>query len=318
MFDGNMGALRKLLARHGLDSRVLEDGYAPVSLQAYLGLFEEAAEILGDPNLGLRLGAKVRPGSFGPMGLRAAHCATILQGLESLARYSAALQGGTQVTLEQDAPHASLRYMITAPHQSPQRQDSEFTLAGICALIRRGYDLRWRPLEVHFSHPAPDPPAQIERWFEAPVLFSQPANMLLIDMQAATRVMREEDPDLLDLIDRHLAGLIEEAGRGQSLAHQVRALVMLMLGVKPVTLESVARQLQTSPRTLQRNLAAEGRSLKAIVQDYREERARLLLADGTTSIETIAATLGYADGTAFWRAYKGWTGQSPTAMKRRP
>lgn len=302
------------MLRHGLDSRLLEDSYAPVSLSAYLALFEEAATVLDDPYLGLRLGTAVRPGSFGPMGLRAAQGATILGGLQSLVRFSAALQSGTQVTLEELEGRVQLRYMITAPQQSPCRQDNEFTLAGLCSLIRKGYDLRWRPLEVHLSHPAPDAPARVERGFDAPVLFSQPVNMLVIDARDAHRFYREEDPDLLDLIDRHLAGLLEEASRGQSVGEQMRALIALNLGVRPITLETLASQMQSPPRTLQRHLAAEGTTLKALLQDYRHERAEILLSDGKTSIDTIAAALGYADGTAFWRAFKGWTGKSPSQV----
>ncbi|QUS37123.1 AraC family transcriptional regulator [Falsirhodobacter algicola] len=308
--------MRKLLARHGLDSRVLEDDYAPVPLQAYLGFFEEAAVALGDPNLGLRLGANARPGGFGPMGMRATQCATIYRGLESLARFSSALQSGTRVTLEEDAEHVVLRYMVTASQISPSRQDNEFTLAGMCSLIRKGYDLRWRPLEVHFSHPRPDTPGSVERWFDAPVLFSQATNMLVIHPKDAHRIYREEDPDMLDLIDRHLANLLERADEAQSTSEQARALIALHLGARPITIETIAAALQTSRRSLQRRLAEEGTTLKELLRAYRQERAEFLLAETGASVEGVAAALGYADGTSFWRAFKGWTGRSPSKAHR--
>ncbi|MBT9383368.1 AraC family transcriptional regulator [Pseudooceanicola sp. CBS1P-1] len=304
--------MRILLHRHGIDSRVLEDNYAPVSLRAYLGLFEDAALHLAEPALGLRLGARMRPGGFGPMGLRATQCATIRRGLDSMVRFTSALQSGTQVTLEEDGPHLLLRYMITAPQVGPFRQDQEFTLSGICSLIRKGYNPRWRPVEVHFAHPAPEAPEEVERWFEAPVLFSQPANLLVIGRQEAERIHREEDADMLELIDRHLAGLVEEANRDHSMSDQVRALIALNLGARAITLDTLSALLQMSRRSLQRRLAQEGTTLSALLQGYRQERAEALLREGGTSIEGIAAALGYADGTAFWRAYRGWTGQSPS------
>ncbi|WP_171060751.1 AraC family transcriptional regulator [Poseidonocella sp. HB161398] len=304
--------MRNLLQRHGIDSRVLQDRYAPVPLPAYLGLFEDAAAHLGDPDLGLRLGAQVRPGSFGPMGLRAAQCATIRRGLDSLVRFSAALQSGTLVSLEEAEGDLCLRYMITAPQVAPARQDSEFTLAGICSLIRKGFDLRWRPLEVHFSHPAPAAQGEVERWFDAPVLFSRPANMLVLDGREAARQRREEDPDMLELIDRHLAGLLGEAHRDLSVHEQVRALIALNLGARPIDLDMMAGLLRTSRRSLQRQLAAEGATLSGLLQAVRQERAEQLLGDGRTRVETVAEALGYADGTAFWRAYRRWTGRSPS------
>ncbi|WP_172330182.1 AraC family transcriptional regulator [Mangrovicoccus sp. HB161399] len=312
LFDEDPGALGTLLRRRGIDSRVLEDRYAPVPLPAYLGLFEDAAAHLGEPDLGLRLGAQVRPGSFGPMGLRAAQCATIRRGLDSLVRFSSALQSGTQVSLEEAEGDLCLRYLIAAPQVAPCRQDSEFTLAGICSLIRKGYDLRWRPVEVHFQHAAPEAPGEVARWFEAPVLFSQPSNMLVIAARDAQRVCREEDPDMLELIDRHLAGLVGEAHRGQSASNQVRALIALNLGARPIDLDMMAGLLQTSRRSLQRRLAEEGATLSGLLQEHRRERAERLLQEGGRSIEAIAEALGYADGTAFWRAYRRWTGRSPS------
>lgn len=318
VFADDLSGLKILLHRHGLDSRLLEDHYAPVPLQSYLALFEDAATHLGDPGLGLRLGSRLRPGGLGPMGLRAAQCATIRRGLESLARFSSALQSGTQVSLEEDGPHLILRYMLTAPQIGTSRQDSEFSLAGMCSLIRKGFDLRWRPDEVHFTHPAPEVPNEAEHWFDAPVLYSQPVNMLVIDAQDADRIHRSEDPDMLDLIDHHLAGLFEEAHRDHSTGDQVRALIALYLGARPIDLTTISGLLQTSPRSLQRHLAEEGETLSGLLQAYRQERAELLLRDGRSSVEAIAISLGYADGTAFWRAYRGWTGQSPSQAKDAP
>lgn len=318
LFAEDMGAMQTLLRRNGLDSRRLSDPYAPIPLTSYLAVFEDAAQILHEPMLGLRLGSALRPGGLGPMGLRAAQCATIRRGLESLARFSSALQSGTQVSLEEEGETLNLRYMITAPQVSPCRQDSEFSLSGMCSLIRRGFDRRWRPLEVHFSHPAPETPKVVERWFNAPILFSQPVNMLVLDRNEADRIHREEDPEMLDLIDRHLAGLLEQAHRETSIADQVRALIALNLGSKPIDLETIAGLLQSAPRSLQRRLAQEGQSLSGLLRAYREERAAFLLREGGTSIEAIAQALGYADGTTFWRAYRGWTGASPSRWRAEP
>ncbi|TMV93245.1 helix-turn-helix domain-containing protein [Thioclava sp. BHET1] len=314
-FDDDLSTMRNLLHRHGIDSRVLDDPYAPVALTSYLALFESAAQMLGDPLLGIRLGSLVRPGNLGPIGLRAVQSSSIRRGFDSLARFTSALQSGTELSFEQEGNTLHLRYVITTPLISPSRQDSEFTLSGICSVIRRGFDPRWRPLEVHFSHSAPDAPLSPERWFNAPVLYGQPANMLVIDPKSADQIYREEDPDMIELIDRHLAELIEVTHRDQSICDQVRALIALNLGAKPIDIATISGMLRMSRRSLQRRLAEEGTTLSEMLQDYRRGRAEAMLRDRRTSIEAIASALGYADGTAFWRAYRSWTGHSPSRAK---
>ena len=75
------------------------------------------------------------------------------------------------------------------------------------------------------------------------------------------------------------------------------------------------KPLRMSRRNLQRRLAAEGTTLSEMLQDYRRGRAEAMLRERRTSIEAIAADLGYADGTVYWRAYRNWTGHSPSRAK---
>jgi AraC-like DNA-binding protein len=77
-----------------------------------------------------------------------------------------------------------------------------------------------------------------------------------------------------------------------------------------VTLETIARQLGVSARTLRRNLEQEGTTLRAVVDEVRRERADELLAAGRP-VKEIAFGLGFSEPSAFSRAYKRWTGRAP-------
>jgi len=69
---------------------------------------------------------------------------------------------------------------------------------------------------------------------------------------------------------------------------------------------AIAADLNCAPRTLQRRLSGEGTSLRDLVREYRRTLASLHLQDGDATMKGIAATLGYADETAFWRARRSW------------
>ena len=128
---------------------------------------------------------------------------------------------------------------------------------------------------------------------------------------------RQEDRDLILLIERHLSDLIADSGQASSMAERVNSLIRLYLGVRPTDLETIAAGLKIAPRSLQRRLAEEGVSIRELTQRHRMQMATTLLSEGGMSVEDIAASLGYADGTSFWRAYKKWTGFAPSRLNAR-
>ncbi|MDR2189030.1 MAG: AraC family transcriptional regulator [Azonexus sp.] len=83
-----------------------------------------------------------------------------------------------------------------------------------------------------------------------------------------------------------------------------------------LSLDDVARRLHQSPRTLHRRLAEEGSSLRAIKEALRRDLALNHLTKTAAPIAQIAATLGYADTSAFYRACVGWTGMAPAHYRR--
>ena len=91
---------------------------------------------------------------------------------------------------------------------------------------------------------------------------------------------------------------------------------MLASGEPPSNTADLARQFAISPATLKRRLAAEGTSLAQLKQTARLELARMLLADPRLSIAEVARRTHFSDVGAFRRAFRQWTGQSPSAWRR--
>lgn len=75
--------------------------------------------------------------------------------------------------------------------------------------------------------------------------------------------------------------------------------------------ETLAHQLNASPATLRRRLDDEGESYRAIMDELRRDLAIALLSDTPLSMSDIAAELGFAESSAFHRAFKKWTGTRP-------
>ena len=100
-------------------------------------------------------------------------------------------------------------------------------------------------------------------------------------------------------------------------AESVRRAIEQLLGSGEVSLSRVARDMATSPRSLQRRLAREETHFGAVVDQVREKLARHYLRDKGRTTTEVALLLGFADLSSFSRAFKRWTGESPAAFRGR-
>jgi AraC-like DNA-binding protein len=77
-----------------------------------------------------------------------------------------------------------------------------------------------------------------------------------------------------------------------------------------------ARRLGLSARSLRRKLQLEGMSYSDVVDDALATLAKRLLADEQRTIEQTAYELGFSAPSAFHKAFKRWTGVTPSDFRR--
>ena len=114
-------------------------------------------------------------------------------------------------------------------------------------------------------------------------------------------------------VDAYIDGLPEWQA---AVCRQVRDVVAKSFP-DAVSLDAVSRRLNLSSRTVERRLHEEGSSLRAIKDALRRDIALSRLHKSDQPVAQIAAGLGYADTSTFFRACTAWTGFSPTAYRRR-
>nr|WP_278116143.1 AraC family transcriptional regulator [Mesorhizobium sp. WSM4875]WIE94654.1 AraC family transcriptional regulator [Mesorhizobium sp. WSM4875] len=307
--------LKALLVRHGLSDARIGNPNARVDMRDYFEFFEDAARTFENPVLGARLGFALRPGDLWPIGLLLMQASSIGSALTYYARYATAFQTATTFSLQPSSHGLVFGYKVHADirPKSLFRQDNEFTLACICSQLQMAFDNDWRPVEVHFEHPSNGQDAMLQRMFGAPVQFGQTRNCIMVDRRDAERQHRTEDRDFINVLNQHMASVIASSNQDVSATEQVKALISVRLGLTSVELNDLAAEMAITPRTLQRRLAEEDTSLRTILRDYREQMAVAYLAQGNMTAEDIATALGYAEAPVFSRAFKSWTGSSPSS-----
>ncbi|VVN89552.1 AraC family transcriptional regulator [Pseudomonas fluorescens] len=171
-----------------------------------------------------------------------------------------------------------------------------------------------QPLRACFSFPAPANKALYERWLGCECIFDQDVNELhypstILDQapQLANRLTRA-------LLQQTCDRLIGKAKTSSGVSGEVYQLMMLTPNRFP-TMEQVAQHMRFTTRTLRRKLEAEGTDFGAILDDVRCSLATEYLQTTKMSTEDIAAKLGFSDSTNFRRAFKRWTGKTPSQVR---
>lgn len=309
--DRKSGKTDLLLASHGILRSQLADPYAVLPMARYIALFEDAAIITGEPSFGARMGVGFEPADIGPIGMLFALSPTIRSAFERLSRYVNAVQGATSSGVFEEDGDFVWSYRIDDPSMWPRRQDSEFTIAASCQLVRACFRRGWRPIQIHLEHQAPRDTTSLARIYGASILFGQSSNRIIMSRAEADRVHRTEDKSLIEILLRHITDLLDRPRSEAVLSEKVRALIGIYLGHRPITVKAFADELQMSPRSLQRKLAEEGNSLRVLVRDYRQALISLH-SDGRNgcSMSELASMAGYADNTVLWRARRNWNSSS--------
>lgn len=131
----------------------------------------------------------------------------------------------------------------------------------------------------------------------------------------AARPFVTEDESMWSFFEPELRRRLSDLSASATTADRVRAALHETLPAGDSSINAVANQLILSPRTLQRQLQAEGTSYQAMLTDTREKLARRYLHDQTLTTAQIAYLLAYDDANSFYRAFRKWTGVTPDTAR---
>jgi AraC-like DNA-binding protein len=302
-----------LLDEVGISEGALADPDGRVTLPQALRAWDLAATRAEDPVFGLHVAERARLGAFEALDYALWSSATFRDVLDRLARFQRLLADdlGLRVVQRGGAVHLARE----AHDDHPQREDGFLAL-----LVVRARELLVGPLplrEARFSHAAPASTKPYAHVFRCPLRFGAPSGDLVFDAAVLDRPVRCARPGLADVLDRYLRHLMTELPSEDVFSRRVRHAIARTLNGGRASLAATARFVHASPRTVQRRLAEHGVSHRAVVEEVRREMAERLLAERELSIGEIAYLLGYDDASGFRRAYRRWTGRSPSRGRAR-
>lgn len=309
--------IRPPLRAAGIDAAALRDRRERVPLATYAALYDAVIHELHDEGFGL-FDEPLRPGSFEFLCRGVATADHLELALMRAARFLSLVLPDLEVDVSRD--HKTALLIIREAKKVRPEPCRVFAFEWLLRLLHAlsswlvASDIEIESVRFPFARPAHV--ADYARVFSRRCTFG--ADQLEARMRA----------DVLDLPIRRDERALEAflAGGPGNITmlyrpdrETVRRMRQMMEGALPerLSLEVLARRLGLSERTLHRRLHDEGSSFRDVSHALHRDVALRQLTKTDMSIAAIAAHLGYAEPSAFFRAFRHWTGEAPTRYRKR-
>ena len=305
---------RALLLRVGLDPARLQSPDLRVSQSQATEFVTRAIIESGEPGLGIMMAKELHLPLHGALGTAVMASRTLSEALELMARYLQLRAPHLQIEQEQQGDNAVFRVICGIDLGPLQTFIMDAMLFGCVSM---SVQLLGRPVPGSYVRRRCNEPGYFQRFrhlVPVPVRFGEDDDAIVVPLSELSLPLKFSDEQLADASRQQcedaLKQLTEDAGFGA----RVRRVIETSHPFPP-KLARVASTLFVSERTLKRRLQEEEISFQVLVDQVRLERACELLQNTRLNLSQIADTLGYADAANFTRAFKRWTGVSPSSYR---
>lgn len=306
----------RALACLGIERTAFCDPNTRFDYRSLERLWQCAIDTTGDPSLPLRAAQRVQAGDFAVLTYIAAASRDSRSAFQTLRELLPLMSTLADIGLDDTSERPSVRY-----HWKPGLGISiptrEYAVGTIVRASRALGPHSWGPEEACFAYPPPDHADDYEGILEVPVRFDASHDAVVFSASMLSDPNPTSDPALVLALERHARELLAKLPLSDDLPSRVRNEIASLLP-SGTSADAVAATLRMSARTLRRRLEAENTSYMQILDEVRCELARRHLAEEQRGVEQVAFALGFSDGSAFHKAFRRWTGKSPTDFARNP
>ncbi|MBW7933383.1 MAG: AraC family transcriptional regulator [Gemmatimonadaceae bacterium] len=305
-----------LLANAGLTIAALEDPDARLPAPTVMALWHTLRERTGDPALQLTAPTMLPFGAYRLIDYLCSASHTVGDAVQRFAHFFHLIAESLALTVEQSDDEACLTLAMADGGAVPPVY-VDYVFAALVSRMRMRIRRNLRVQGVAFRQPAPPYAAAYRDTFDAPVQFGAARDRLSFSAAEWRAPTESADASLVVLLEEHARIRAQRAVSAPAgfIGDAQRALAATLS--RGGTAPQVARELNVSVRTLQRRLVESGTTFRDVSEAVRSQLALGYLANPAISIAEVAVLLGFSEQSAFNRAFRRWTGESPGRWRRR-
>ena len=309
-------SVKDLFARTGVQPSHLEDPHARISHRQRLTIYRNARTLAKHSDVGLRAGARQRISDYGIYGYAMVSSSTFGEALKFSVEH-AAMAGPVvmQISLRVEDNTAILRSHGVQSLGDILPFVAEFWRSSMTSLFSHVLEAPFPTKRMIFPFAAPSHWRNYGRMFNCPIDFGADSMEWHFDAGVLDLPCPNANPITAQVCQQFCDVVMDERPGETELVRKIRAACLNSPKRFP-TADEVAGQLGLSLRTLHRRLAKDGLSYQDLLDGMRKSVATEFLENTHLLIDQVAERVGFADATSFRKAFRKWTGHSPTDYRR--
>jgi AraC-like DNA-binding protein len=299
-----------------LDIEAIEDQDCFIPHGTMTTFVDTVARLAGEKNLGLMLAPHLTIANYGCWGAYVLSAHTLGEAIERAIATLGFHTKGDRLAPSFINGRMRLSYFSAAKAQDGYSHVACGVAGVIVSLCKFYLSDDWRPERTELDIPRPDRSGIFEDAFECPVYFDAAQVAVLLDterLSEASKNYTAGSPVTVEDLARARIECSTLNGLRDVIAQQIWSQVL----TGQASIESAARSVNISVRSLQRELNREGTDFRTMVNSMRTRRAIELLRNGGTSVTAVSMALGYSSPAHFSRAFHRATGRNPRDFRPR-
>ncbi len=307
------GNVARICERAGIRDDLSGD---TMSLNDFVRFIQVASEELAAPDFGWEVGASFDLRNIGEVGRFILEAPTLGAALTLFRKAFAMVQSDSELNVTVEGGEVVLSYRILDLSIWPQQQDIELTLSVFHGLLKTLAGADWRPMLMTLEHDTSAIWKNATIGPKCQIRYEASTNSLRFPVGLLDLPMKPVDSKGFTILSRALSQEACKRERAAPVTVRVRREIIRRLGRETVDQTEIARVLGYSRRTLRRRLGAEDGSFSGILSDCRIRYAEHMLCASGRPLSQIADHLGYAEVSAFERAFRTRKGITPAQYRK--
>ncbi|MCG5479721.1 MAG: AraC family transcriptional regulator ligand-binding domain-containing protein [Ensifer alkalisoli] len=303
-----------VLRQAGLPATLHLDNSAVISTTQLFAIWNAIETLSADPAFSIRMVSETSTANHKLAIVVASYAADFRDGMARLDRFNRLCSPDRLCFEERDGKvSVTIEWPAGTEPEPPLSVDASFAL--LLELGRRGTGRHLRPISLELRRPNPGTDRHAI-FFDCPIHFGTVRDRMVLNAPDLDLPFPGHNPELIQMLTPALADAVREIEAQATIGELVKGTLKRTMASGRHDVAAVARDLGLSERTLQRRIAAEGQTFRALLTEARQELGRQLLSDLTIDVEEVAYLLGYQDANSFYRAFREWENMTPGHWRR--